>query len=94
MTHQIAVGSGKPPRWDWDGAVENPTFSPSIKVEYDHWVPPSTLENPHPPNQVKVKDVCHSYIRNGQIQYLGDCTHHLKGVTIDLPEYWPKQDEA
>lgn len=28
---------------------------------------------------------CHSFVRNGQWQYLGDCTHDLAGQTIDLP---------
>lgn len=28
---------------------------------------------------------CHSFIRNGQIQFLGDCYHELKGQTVDIP---------
>lgn len=31
-------------------------------------------------------EMCHSFIKNGRIQYLNDCTHHLKGVTIELPD--------
>lgn len=30
--------------------------------------------------------MCHSFIKNGQIQYLNDCWHHLKGKTIVLPD--------
>ena len=30
---------------------------------------------------------CHSYVRNGQIQFLGDCTHELRNQTVDLPEF-------
>ena len=29
---------------------------------------------------------CHSYIKEGKIEYLSDCTHQLKGQTIELPE--------
>jgi hypothetical protein len=29
---------------------------------------------------------CHSFIRNGQIQFLSDCHHELAGKTVDLPE--------
>lgn len=29
---------------------------------------------------------CHTYIKNGTVEYLGDCWHHLKGTTIPLPE--------
>ena len=28
--------------------------------------------------------VCHSFITDGKIQFLSDCTHHLKGQTVDL----------
>lgn len=30
--------------------------------------------------------MCHSFIKNGMIQYLGDCTHKLAGQTIELPD--------
>jgi len=30
---------------------------------------------------------CHSFVRDGRIQYLDDCTHGFKGQTIDLPEW-------
>jgi hypothetical protein len=33
-------------------------------------------------------EVCHSFVRDGQIQFLGDCTHALKGQTVPLPD-WP-----
>ena len=29
---------------------------------------------------------CHSFVRNGMIQYLGDCTHGLAGKTIPMEE--------
>ena len=32
--------------------------------------------------------VCHSFVTDGRIQYLGDSTHHLAGQTVDLPA-WP-----
>lgn len=43
-------------------------------------VSPSLLENRIPDK------VCHSFIVNGQIQYLSDCHHHLAGQTIELPD--------
>ena len=30
--------------------------------------------------------LCHSFVRNGRIQFLHDCTHALAGQTVDLPE--------
>lgn len=35
-------------------------------------------------------DRCHSLIRDGQIQFLGDCHHALAGKTVPLPIYWTK----
>jgi hypothetical protein len=29
---------------------------------------------------------CHSFVRNGKIEYLSDCNHSLAGQTIDLPD--------
>jgi hypothetical protein len=29
---------------------------------------------------------CHSFVRNGRIEFLGDCTHALASQTVDLPD--------
>ena len=29
---------------------------------------------------------CHSFVRDGKIQFLSDCSHHLAGQTVDVPE--------
>jgi hypothetical protein len=29
---------------------------------------------------------CHSFIKNGMIEYLNDCWHELRGQTVELPE--------
>jgi hypothetical protein len=44
-------------------------------------VSPSLLQNFTPGK------LCHSFIKDGKIQYLSDCQHHLAGQTIELPEY-------
>ena len=36
---------------------------------------------------------CHSFVRNGQIAFLCDCTHSLASQTVALPEV-PALDEA
>jgi hypothetical protein len=30
---------------------------------------------------------CHFHVREGRIEYQGDCTHALAGQTVDLPEW-------
>ena len=42
-------------------------------------ISPSLLQNFTPDK------TCHSYIKEGKIQYLSDCWHKLKGQTIELP---------
>jgi len=61
-------------RWDFNGDVNNPTVSPSILVRgYD--------------GEKEQNYVCHSFIKAGKIQFLGDCTHALAGQTVELPEF-------
>jgi len=31
--------------------------------------------------------VCHSFIVQGYIRFLSDCTHKLKGKTVGIPQY-------
>jgi hypothetical protein len=61
--------------WNWNGDLELPTLTPSLPVTH------KTVEEGK-----TVHYVCHSYITNGQIQYLSDCTHKMAGQTVDLPE--------
>ena len=35
----------------------------------------------------QTKQVCHSFIKDGNIQYLNDCTHKLAGQTIEIPDW-------
>jgi hypothetical protein len=30
---------------------------------------------------------CHSWVKNGTIQFLQDCWHNLKGQTVAIPEW-------
>ena len=55
------------PVWSWNGSMDKPTFSPSLRVRHGD-------------------NVCHSFISDGFIQYLSDCTHELSGKTIEIPE--------
>ena len=32
-------------------------------------------------------DQCHSFVKEGKIQFLGDCFHELKNQTVDLPDW-------
>lgn len=77
--HQVAVGDGPRPRWGYNGNPESPTFTPSVLVSYTG---PDADQDGAPPA------VCHSFIVDGRMQFLGDCTHKLAGQTVPIPE-WP-----
>lgn len=77
-THNIISGGG---RWQWNESLESPTFSPSVLVTY-----PANPDAEEEFKEWRQKRVCHSFVTDGKIQYLSDCTHHLAGQTIDLPE--------
>jgi len=36
------------------------------------------------------KSICHFYIRKGRIDYLGDCSHKLRGQNFPMPPIPPK----
>ncbi len=82
--------------WEFNGDLDNPTVSPSLLVRSGHYV--SGQENKrcwcdyhkeHPEEKENAPHCyrCHSFIRNGKIQFLSDCSHSLAGQTVDLPDY-------
>ncbi|MEL7600579.1 MAG: DUF6527 family protein [Proteiniphilum sp.] len=75
-------------RWTFNENVNAPTVSPSVLVRYRHPKGHSN-ENPAPVDYSGeyVEEVCHSFIRDGKIQFLSDCTHELKGKTIEIPNF-------
>jgi len=96
--HAIQVGEGEHPHWAWNGDMDKPTFTPSILVtgrkftpkgraDYEAWYAAGCPKNEdgslHEFEGAESR--CHSFITNGQIQFLSDCTHGLAGQTVPLP---------
>lgn len=83
-------------RWGFDGNLDAPTFTPSIKATVGHYCnTPPVPGNCACDFQDRFPDeepwdipcgICHSFVRNGRIEFLGDCTHALAGQTVDLPD--------
>ena len=61
------------PNWTWNGSVDAPTVRPSVLTKGGTEV-----------NGKYVEHVCHSWINDGKVQFLTDCTHEFAGQTIDL----------
>lgn len=69
--HYIQTGEGPGPAWTFNGDLEKPTFTPSVR---------------HTSAAPKGDRCCHYFITNGNIPFCGDCTHELAGKTVPLPE--------
>jgi hypothetical protein len=86
--------------WGWNGNVERPTFTPSVllqgtrltekgNAEIEAWREAGMPPRGDAPFD-SVPYCCHSFVTNGQVQFLGDCTHALAGQAVelaDLPEW-------
>ncbi len=60
-------------RWSFNGDLEKPTFSPSIKSTWTQ-------------GENHIPQICHFFVRNGKIEYCEDCTHDLRGKTVPMIE--------
>jgi len=87
------------PGWACEGNLESPTFSPSVLVTSGHYMPGwkgpkcwCTFRAEHPDCEFECRR-CHTFIRGGMVDFLGDCTHALAGQTLPLPDYPPRLGE-
>lgn len=94
--HALTVKGGA--SWGWNGSGDAPTFTPSVLVpgtykrtrdESGKWDGGYQRDAAGQP----IPMICHSFITDGRIQFLGDCTHALAGQTVDLPD-WPEAESA
>ena len=80
--------------WQITGTDERPTVAPSVLMMSGHYAPGHkpgscwcTYKLDHPGEWSPTCRRCHSFIRDGQIQFLSDCSHALAGQTVSLPPY-------
>lgn len=94
----VQIGAGSGPRWGFNGDEAKPTFSPSLLVRSGHFA-----RDDQRPGECYCDaeergvdagsfscSICHSFVRDGMIEFLGDSTHDLAGQTVALPEYPPE----
>lgn len=70
-------------------------FCPACKcghgIDLARWTFNGDMEKPavSPSLLINYEDgkVCHSFIKEGKIQFLNDCTHDLAGQTVDLEDF-------
>ncbi len=86
QAHHVTVDGSR--GWTFNGDGDKPTFSPSVLVRGT--VPITDEEHATIMSGGKVSPVpfvCHSFVTDGRIRFLSDCTHELAGQTVDLPDW-------
>ena len=100
-THVVYTGQGTGPRWSYNGNPNAPTFKPSVLVRGGHFAPGWSGKDcwctvdwekkyPGKPKPRFKCNRCHTFITDGLVQFLSDCSHQFAGQTLplpDLPEY-------
>lgn len=76
MPHGVPVEGGT--AWGFNGKLDKPTLTPSVKHTMTCYG--------------RSDKVCHYFIRDGRIEYCGDCTHAMSGQTVDLPDARATED--
>ncbi len=85
--HSITVDRVGGTNWTFNGNLERPTFSPSVRITGFDWPTDEEEVLILRREQVPRRPVCcHYFITDGQIQFCGDCTHGLNGQTVPLPD--------
>lgn len=80
QAHTVAVSSPTYANWGYNSNPDAPTFSPSIRVRGTHPVADGRGAERKP-------FLCHSFVTDGHIQFLGNCSHDLAGQTAALPDF-------
>jgi hypothetical protein len=81
--------------WAFNGDHDKPTFTPSVLVTNGHFASSwkkgdpcwctFNAENPGKTSFICIR--CHSFVTGGQIQFLEDCTHALRGKSVALEPF-------
>lgn len=76
-----------PLAWQWNGSLDMPTLSPSLLARGTSPISGEVVDRIMAGEKIEpIPYVCHSFVRDGEIQFLDDCTHKLAGQTVELPE--------
>ncbi len=93
--HSIRHNAPSGVNWEFNEDYDKPTISPSILVTGTELTDKGRSDLAswqiagYPKTDCAFETtptICHSYITDGKIQFLSDCTHGLSGLTVDLPE--------
>ena len=73
-TNKDTVGQYSRARWEFNGDMGKPTFSPSLGIrDWDDTT-----------GEMRPGFRCHLFLTDGVIRFLGDCRHELAGESVPL----------
>lgn len=62
--------------WTFNNNFDKPTFTPSMHIQAGPW----------PKDYGKEYEVCHYFLTDGVQQFLDDCTHEHRGLSVPLKD--------
>ena len=74
--HHIPIEGS--PKWNWNGSLDRPTLTPSVRVVWKYG------ENP------EQELCCHFNLTDGVIHFSADCTHEFAGKSVDIKDVLDK----
>lgn len=79
--HMLPIDGNAPgSKWGFNGNLEAPTLTPSILTAHEF------SRRPGLDGAIVVqKFVCHSFLRDGVFEFLGDCTHQYASQNVPIP---------
>lgn len=97
----VLIGEkGKKDRgWNWNGNLDSPTLSPSVKISSGKYVPEwekikHRYDNAEGKKWIEENSsICHFFITDGNVRYCGDCTHSYNGKIISLPNQYKQEND-
>ena len=89
--HQLRVEGASPGCWGFNGDYDRPTFTPSVLVtglqgkndERGRWTGEYVCDEAGKP----LPQRCHSFVTDGVIRFLDDCSHDLRNQTAVLQPF-------
>lgn len=70
--HSYLTEATDRPNWTFNGDLDRPTFSPSLRVY-----------TTHPETRVETT-LCHLHVTDGELRYCGDCVHDHNGKVVPM----------
>lgn len=81
------------PSWTFNGNFDRPTFQPSVLVTGVQKITDAEYEKVMAGEKIEPRPLrCHSFVTDGQIHFLSDCTHASAGQTIALRAFDADQE--